>query len=310
MYVPKCLHHATRVKRVVAAMKKDEHSSLLFTEELLAYFENFQQVFLGGELAEQEDTVLFKTGENIHDFPFYLWLRGTVRAENPHQKMKTAMGPWGVGARTGHMLLVLICYQYNVKSHIQRCGAYNFGHCELHLIDRIQNRVKDIFNILVWPRHKNISYFTGKKDFISVGIGPMCYDEQYVHVLNTPDSSLKGDHFFIAKQMKLRYPLLHIGSPIEIQFFTELMMENPNPSVKNFCILARYFKDKSDGIHIFPKKIDYAEIILHDVRENADIKSTLQSLDPSVAALLAKLFNTRISSDNGEILPATHIILH
>jgi hypothetical protein len=26
-----------------------------------------------------------------------------------------------------------------------------------------------------------MSYFQGKKDFISVGIGPLCYDSQYVH---------------------------------------------------------------------------------------------------------------------------------
>ena len=32
----------------------------------------------------------------------------------------------------------------------------------------------------------------------------LCYDEKYVHVSNEPDPILKGDYYFIAKQMGLR----------------------------------------------------------------------------------------------------------
>ena len=87
-------------------------------------------------------------------------------------------------------------------------------------------------------------------------------------------------------------------------------MENPNPSVKNFCVLARLFKDKSDGIHIFPKLPTMLKSYFTTWEKDAGIKSTSQSLDPSVAALLTELFNTRISSNNGEILPVTQTILH
>ena len=176
MYVPKALQHAMRVKQVVAAMKTDEYLSSLLTEEVLtAYFQNFEGAILRGEFEEQKDVLLFiKVGEDKNGLSFYYRLRGTGRTENLHQKMKMAIGPWGVGARTGHMLLVLTCFRNNENSKVRRCGAYDFGHCELHLIDRIQNRLKDVFNILVWPRHnKNMSYFQGKKNYVSVGIATM-----------------------------------------------------------------------------------------------------------------------------------------
>lgn len=52
--------------------------------------------------------------------------------------MKTAIGPWNLGAETVHVLLLLVCYGCNVKSMIRRCGGYDFGYTELYLIDRLQ----------------------------------------------------------------------------------------------------------------------------------------------------------------------------
>ena len=91
---------------------------------------------------------------------------------------------------------------------------------------------------------------------MSVGIGPLCYDEKYVvHISNEPDPSLKGDYYFIAKQMGLKYPLLHIaGSQKKIQIFREFMTEHSNASsAKTFETFAQVFKDKSDRKLIFPK---------------------------------------------------------
>lgn len=42
-----------------------------------------------------------------------LWirLRGLTRAENIHQKMRVAFGPWRLGAKTGHYLLRILSFQ-------------------------------------------------------------------------------------------------------------------------------------------------------------------------------------------------------
>ena len=157
-----------------------------------------------GEFEEQDDVVLFiQRGKDTNGLPLYYRLRGTVRTENLHQKMKMAIGPWNVGPKSAHVLLVLICYRYNVMTKIRRCGQPDFGHFELHYIDRIQNRVREIFNILVWPRYDNQSVFRGKEDMVSVGIGPLTYNQKYVEHTSEPDATFSRDRLFMAKQMQL-----------------------------------------------------------------------------------------------------------
>jgi hypothetical protein len=74
----------------------------LMTDEVKAYFDSFLAKILRGEFEDQNDVVLFiKNGENSHGLPCYLRLRGTVRTENLHQKMKTSIGPWGVWRTNG-----------------------------------------------------------------------------------------------------------------------------------------------------------------------------------------------------------------
>ena len=102
MYIPKALDHATRLKRVISIPEKDAYLSTLMTDEVKAYFDSFLAKILRGEFEDQNDVVLFiKNGENSHGLPCYLRLRGTVRTENLHQKMKTSIGPWGVWRTNG-----------------------------------------------------------------------------------------------------------------------------------------------------------------------------------------------------------------
>jgi hypothetical protein len=107
--------------------------------------------------------------------------------------------------------------------------------------------------------------------------------------------------------MGLKYQLLHIGSQKEIQISCEFMTEHPNASAKTFEILAQVFKDKSDGKLIFFLKLNMMlkSCYYKTWEKNADIRSTEQSLDPSVQDLLSSILNTYISSDTGELLPLT-----
>eukprot|EP00957_Ditylum_brightwellii_P206561 15349005-Ditylum_brightwellii.AAC.1 len=182
MYVAKREDHAERLRRVQKTMEKDPELSKFLSPEIKQFFASFVSKALHGEFEEQDDVQLFiRSGKDSFGLPLYFRLRGTVRTENLHQKMKTAIGPWSVGARTAHMMLVLICYRYNVRTSIKRCGATDFGHS--------------------WPRHKNISHFKGKSDMISVGIGPLTYNDDHVIQSNEPDECLNGDKQFLAKQM-------------------------------------------------------------------------------------------------------------
>ncbi len=141
--------------------------------------------------------------------------------------MKTAIGPW---ARTAYMLLVLISFRYNINTTVKRCNGYDFGHYELHYIDRIQHRIQELFNIVFWPRYKNVSTICHKEDFVSVGIGPLTSDHRFVNISDSPSANLSPDLSFIAERMKLKYPLLPISTHFEYQILNDFLSNNkPTP---------------------------------------------------------------------------------
>jgi len=303
MYIAKAEHHAARLRRVVEAAKCDQELSKLFTADVQEYFENFITKALRGEFEEQNDVVLFiKRGEDSHGLSLYYRLRGTVRTENLHQKMKMAIGPWNVGPKTAHTMLVLVCYRYNVQTKIRRCGCIDFGHSELHYIDRIQNRVQEIFNILAWPRHINQSFFHGKRDMVSVGIGPLTYDPKYVVQASEPDAVLKGDRYFMAKQMQLKYPILHIGSVAEIKIYNEFMKDH-SLTPANLKRLAEIYKDSANGKDIFYKLPNMLKTYSKTWAKNSEIKAKEKALIPGINTLLEDLFCTRMSEEVSRVPP-------
>jgi hypothetical protein len=216
--------------------------------------------------------------------------------------MKMAIGPWNIGPKTAHMMLVLVCYRYNVRTKIKRCGNIDFGHSELHYVDRIQNRVQDIFNILAWPRHINQSYFHGKKDMISVGIGPLTYDKKYVVQADEPDAILKGDRYFLAKQMGLKYPIMHIGSVAEIKIFNEFM-KNHSLTTTNLKTLVEVFKNSANGKDVFYKCPNMLKSYSKTWAKNSEIKAMEQALVPGISTLLQDLFCSRTSEEGSKVPP-------
>lgn len=305
MYIADHLEHSARLTKVIEVMAKDPQLSTLMDADVKLYLETFVQKALRGEFEEQNDVYLFiRNGSDSYGLPMYYRLRGTVRTENLHQKMKTAIGPWAVGARTAHMMLLIICYRYNVQSAIRRCGAHDFGHCELHLTDRIQNRVQEIFNYLVWPRHKNMSFFGGNTNFVSVGIGPLSYDERYVIISDTPHPNLKGDKHFMAKQMGLLFPLLHVGSRAERRIIKEYMIDK-RPTTDNFKRLAVIFKERSNGIDIFPKLPTMLKSYYKNIEKMGDKDMAESALVPDVNTLLRDFFCARTSEKIKDVPPTS-----
>ena len=311
MYTPKAIEHAKRLEQVIQAIKSDPELSSLYDKDMEDYFNMFMKAIMRGEFEELSDVCMFlPCGHDSHGFQLYFRMRGTVRTENLHSKMHNAIGPWGIGARTAHMLLVLICYRYNINTDVTRCGGYNFGHCEYYLIDRIQNRVQELFNVLIWPKHKNVTNFKGKEGFISVGIGPLCYDEKYV-TKGEPAEVLSGDLRFIAKQQGLKYPLHHLGwSRKELKMYNDFMASVEKPTMRQMEKLSERYKEQSNGTSVLPKLPTMLQSYQKTWEKNTAIKVSRRSLHSNTTNLMRKLWGSK--TDHAEVynIPMTDYQTH
>ena len=52
----------------------------------------------------------------------------------------------------------------------------------LDIIDRIQIWNEQIFNVNIFPSHENSFQFKPIEDFIAVGIGPLNYKKEFLHL--------------------------------------------------------------------------------------------------------------------------------
>jgi hypothetical protein len=68
-------------------------------------------------------------------------------------------GTWSIDPKSGHYILLDLCYQYNVNAGVARCGHHDFGHPWLCFIDRIQEGVQRVWNLCIYPNHTNILSF-------------------------------------------------------------------------------------------------------------------------------------------------------
>lgn len=295
MYVPRAADHANLIRSVHAVVKSDKELSQYYTPELQEYFEKFVNKILRGYFEELDDVVMHvKAGHDKYGLQLFIRKRGTVRAENVHQKMKVAIGPWGIGIRSAHYLLLLLSFRYNVSSNIRRKGYHDFGHCELYLIDRIQTRVREIYNVVIYPLHRNLMEFS-PTDLVSIGIGPLSYDADFVEK-GQPNPILQGEMKFMAERMGIREPLQPIAHPDEVKMFTNFMMKHPKPTDSHFSELAKQYKQASNGTTIFPKLPSMVKAYYNRWRSNQEIKASRKNLGGPAQDLRQKLFLTNTTA--------------
>jgi hypothetical protein len=171
IFTPRAKEHGDHVRNVHAFM--ESHLLEHYNSDLRDWFEKFEKKCREGKYEELSHVLLFwcigvdKDGLNL-----YIGLRRTTRAENIHQKMRGSMGPWGLGAWSAHYLLLLLSYRYNISTGIRRCNEHDFGHPWLNYMDRIQQRVEEIWGVNIYPWHRNAATFEGTPDFVAVGIPP------------------------------------------------------------------------------------------------------------------------------------------
>jgi len=180
------------------------------------------------------------------------WLRRRgSKAEIFHQKMHVAVGPFGIGVETAHYLQVILAYQYLVNNRIRRCGEPDFGHFMLNLEDRIQEKIRQLWGVDPFPSRINMSEQTAL-DFVSVGVGPLSLNEDYVTV-GEPGEGLKDGLYFMANRMKVKYPPLPPTTPAEFAIIKKFCADHPQPKQNDYKKLCKIFKLKSNGTTIFPK---------------------------------------------------------
>ena len=186
-----------------------------------SYLEGIKTMFCEGKLSETFDVQNYQAdGQDIHGLSLWLRRRGSNRSENLHQKMKIAFGTRSYGAEVGHFLLLLVSYRYNLTTGYRRDGKYNFGMSRLDIIDRIQIWNEQIFNVNIFPSHENSFQFKPIEDFIAVGIGPLNYKKEFLHLSKKPHQSLKGDLQFVAVRMLVEGPPLSIHLKEEKKLFS------------------------------------------------------------------------------------------
>ena len=144
-----------------------------------------------------------------------------------------------------------LAYQYLVNNRIRRCGEPDFGHFMLNLEDRIQEKIRQLWGVDPFPSRINMSEHS-PLDFISVGVGPLSLNKDYVTV-GEPGKDLKDGLYFMAKQMKVKYPPLPPSTPKEFAMIKKFCTDHPQPKQIDIKKLCKRFNNESNGTTIFPK---------------------------------------------------------
>jgi len=296
MTTPSANEHSARIQAIFDFVKSEAALQEYLTKDFNDYFTKFIANCKMGHFEELHDVTMFRyKGKDANGLNLYYRLRG-ARAENVHQKMHVSVGPWGIGPRSGHYILLDLCFRYNVNAGIARCGDHDFGHPWLYFIDRIQDRVQKIWNLLIYPNHTNILAFK-PTEFVAVGIGPLSYDLKYVDT-GEPMPHFKGDLKFLAERMKLKCPPLPLSTKQEHLIYNDYLKSHPQPATKNWDELAQIFKNITNGKTVFPKLPSMLKRYYDQWSKNQSIKMIGMQIRGGYNQVLLKL-----SSERAEAAP-------
>jgi len=243
-------------------------------------------------------------GTDKNGLDLWIRLRGTVRSENVHSRMRVALPPWGVGAKTAHWLLVCLSHRYNVNAEIKRLGKHDFGHPWHSYVDRKQIRIQEIYDAVVYPSHANVSQFQGIPNFVAVGIGPLSHSDDYISQ-GPPDACLKGDILFVAKQMGMTHPPLPISHPQEKAMYNNFRESHQAMTTGDEQELAKLFKTKANGTTIMPKLPSMIHQYGPVWKRNNEIKLAKQEMKESLKEVLrnltADMVDAPLMQDDGDL---------
>jgi hypothetical protein len=107
MRTPTAAVHAANVRAVKDLVENEDEFMPFRTNEVLEFLEKYIAKAARGIYQQPDDLPLFiVTGIDEDDLSLYASEQGTVRLENVHQKYAELAGPFAIGVRTAHYLLV------------------------------------------------------------------------------------------------------------------------------------------------------------------------------------------------------------
>jgi len=300
MTTPPPAEHAAKVLFLREEIKEIPELKEYYSDDMEKFFINYEEKCERGYFEELSDVSLFEEcGRDSDGLTLYHRKRGSSKCESFHQKLFCGVGPWSLGAKTGHHTFCNITFRYCVAAGVARNGERNFGHTHLYLVDRIQTRTQELFNVDIYPGHVNVLRFKAL-DFISVGIGPLSYSTDFV-TQGKPHKNLKGDILFVAKQMKLEIPPLPIVSIEERQLFNTHMRDHPDATRESdWQRLATKYKLKADGKTIFPKLPQMLQKHYLTWKENQRVKELELAVKSKFVAMIKVIGSSRASATTGK----------
>ena len=291
MTTPDAEVHASNIRQIHEFFKTNSEMLQYCNKEVEDYFNSFEDKARRGLFDELDDVNLFRSrGKDSDGLDLWWRLKGSTRDENWHQKMKSCIGSHSVGAQVAHYLLLLLAYRYNINTGITRCNEPNHGHIFLGLIDRIQIRTQQLYGVLLYPNHPNVSLFQPIPNFIAVGIGPLSYNARHVKI-GDPNPNLKGDANFMAERMRVENPPLGMNGRDEIRMYNQFKEKTPTPKYSDFDKLAQEYLRMTNGTTIFPKTISQLQAYDKIHTKNALIKIAQANMKDQFNEILHKLAN-------------------
>ena len=267
------------------------------TKELKEYYTHEQDEYLKklarwcreGHFEEVLDISMYQyDGVDSFGLRLYLRKRGSSKTENFHQKLAIAFGAWSIGAQTGHFLMVLVAYRYNVRTAIRRCNAHDFGHTHLHLIDRLDLLIQDIWGVRLYPRHTNVSLFEGVQDFVSVGITPLSCDDRFVK-RGSPDPRLRGQNRFMAEMQGVECSPFPVAKYEEHKMLNQFLQRHPKPSQAEIEQLCIEYLNRTNCTTILPKLPSHICTAIKKARDTHLIRKLQSEIKAPLYSLMAKL---------------------
>ena len=133
--------------------------------------------------------------------------------------------------------------------------------------------------------------------FVSVGIGPLTHWDEYVQP-GPPMEHLRGDMKKLAQRMQVTCPPLESRTAREYQIQNLFFLGTPSTTLPNFKALAKLFKEKHNGVDIFPKLPSQLQTSFQQWKQTNLIKVGMRKMKEAYETLLHRLTLRRVLGAN------------